>query len=262
MKSQQLLSRWAILVLTASSLCACNDTPTPPAGPVSESEERALEFKPLEPRIDSTLSNEIVARMVRASHVPSQSIRDTRALAQTGESAILLQTLEDAGFATHFGSAYAYASGWMRYFGTNGKVTVNANLSFNGQQISVLPSVVEKSTLEPSVQELGTSAIAYISPNCGHRVYGTSNYRAWGSSNLPSAPTSAFMPVEDTRTSKLARQNDCPPVKKEEDVVTSGGGGGEDTRIMDDGWYLCRYEVWYDAAGNVLSRQLIGCWAL
>lgn len=262
MKSLETTLRWANLALTLTLLCACYDTPTPIIGPVAATEDLSLEYKSIALGGDTAVSLQRAAEMSQRSREKHGVSFETRALAGTGEAAMLLQTLEDAGFSTRSGNAYAYVSGWMKYFGTNGRVHVSAVLQYNGQSLSMLPATAEKSNLEPSVQDLGVSSTAYIAPNCGHRVFGTANYRAWGSSNLPSAPTSAFMPVEDTKSSRLAQQADCPPNKKDEDVVSQGGSGGEDTRLQDDGWYMCRYEVWYDGAGNELSRRLLGCWPL
>lgn len=244
------------------SIAACGD---PTAGPLAQRHEAAdlsVQFRDVGSGMDAELSDGLVQRIASRSRTSQDVKRWTSRLEGESVVATILEHLEDAGFSVHNNSRYAFGSGWMKFFGTNGRVSVSADLKRRGVSMTVFPAVSEVSFVEPGIHDTGKSAIAYIQENCGHTVAGFATYRVWGKNNLPTGQTGEFMPAEASHPSDLARQSDCAPEKKEENVTTSGAGG-EDTRLTnDEGWYLCRYEVWYDQWGNELSRRLMGCWPL
>ncbi|MGD2047831.1 MAG: hypothetical protein PVJ80_14570 [Gemmatimonadota bacterium] len=159
-------------------------------------------------------------------------------------------------------SGYAYSTGRHSYSGNTGKVSTEAIVTMNGQEIGRQPA--SRQNYGPFLGDFGeihqiwAEAYIFTDLECGLRVDGRSEHAAWwqwflgtgvphwGESNMS---TQAFPPYE---------QPECEP------DPNSGYTGGEKGAGTDgnDG-SVCWYWVTYDPyTGVVLDSEFLNCEAV
>jgi hypothetical protein len=163
----------------------------------------------------------------------------------------LIRRLEvDVGFMDDVNVAYAQSI--MESTGSYYKNHVGLNVYYGNTRVGSSDAEVEESCLcahlfSPWGQIVSTTVS--LSGNCGHRAdaYGK------GTASLDFM-TPVLKPIrlgfEVQAASNSKSQQACPTSST---PGSSGGAGG------DDEWYICYWEDYYDANGDFIRRQDLGC---
>lgn len=164
-----------------------------------------------------------------------------------------------AGTTVGFTTTYAYATGRHSYTGNVGRVDTKAVVTVDGQVLGTQPAMRQNAVpflLDwGEVKSIWAEAYVFTDTDCGLRVSGDSDHRAWFQWFLGnSAPSwgearvssQAFPPVE---------QPDCTEVVEEPYSGESDAGSDGDSKATSC-WYLVTYDL---ETGEIIDAEFLYC---
>lgn len=247
----------AALVATLAA-AGCADEP---ATAVATADlEEAAHLVLLFPELTSESAPPTEVREVEPTTGPARAFSDDPDEPSIDEDAVgeILSARTDVGFT----ATYAFSMGRHSYTGNVGAVSTQATVSFDGQVLGTSPASQQNHTPYlfdwGAVKSIWAEAYVFIDQNCGLRVDGQSEHRAWWewfmAGPVPKwgeakATTQAFPPAE---------QLSCEEVPVD-DRGGFGGGTGESGSEGSDS-VTCWYWVTYDPqTGEVYDWSFLFC---
>ena len=240
---------WLALLLVATAACSEGDGPVdvPFDRPFDEAFTMALpNFRPLVVAANTDKTPPVETAAASAVLDPADIPPEFLQLMQSG-SLIAVPSSADAGFQTDHDVAFGMAYGKSR--GNYYRNSVTTMLRYNGAHVATVPGEESEWSFfhlpfgpwgEPAVARVGFTG------SCGHEVHVTSRHEA---QLRLVASMKMFTLIEQVSTNTdFAAQPPCSG-------GNSAGGGG----VGDEQWYICYWVDHYDANGDFLYRQDLGC---
>ena len=145
----------------------------------------------------------------------------------------------------------AVARASMRHFGSKGTNAITMYLRSPDDRVLTLSQTFTNSSLLPMWQLFESVMRVPVGP-CGYSGTAATEHRTSSFAVPPS--TLEVMVANASSAGVPAAQSPC-----RSDLVTSGGGGPKSGLTDENTWYLCTWEVWYDALGNEVARRFLYC---
>ena len=241
---------WLALLLVATAACSEGDGPVdvPFDGAFDEAFTLTLpQFRPLVVASNTEEAPPVEAAAASAILDPSEIPADFQQLMQSG-MLITEPSWADAGFASDHEVAFGMAYGKSK--GNFYRNSVTTTLRYNGSNVATAPGEeAEWSYFHLPFGSWGEPAVARVgfTGTCGHEVHVTSRHEA-ELRLVASLKLFTLLSQVSTNTDYAAQ----PPCSGGNNP--NGGGGGDDEQ-----WYICYWVDVYDANGDFLYRQDLGC---
>lgn len=241
---------WLALLLVATAACSEGDGPVdvPFNGAFDEAFTMSLPtFRPLVVAANTDKAPPVETAAASAVLNPADIPPDFQQLMRRG-SLVAEYSRADAGFQTDHDVAFGMAYGKSR--GNYYRNAVTTMLRYNGAHVATVPGEEsEWSFFHLPFTPWGETAVARVgfTGSCGHEVHVTSRHEA----ELRLIASMKMFTLM-AHTSSGSASDAQPPCSGGNNP--NGGGGGDDEQ-----WYLCYWVDHYDANGDFLYRQDLGC---